>query len=322
MKLDDLRLLAAHFSYPVTPELQSNFRTFLAEMELDADNLYQELEMTSRFADTHQDTSYSNAVVQLHSHTFYEIIYCRNNCAAEYLVGAQRFRLQKGDVILVPPSVSHRPLLPRNMEQPYIRDVVWISTELVAALRRSFPFLTFSRHERGYLLRTAGTKWEYLGELFRVGVREAENRAPGWELAVAGNTLSLLVHLKRAFQDTDTIPPKAEKPELMDQAIAYVEANLAEKISLEDAARALFVSPSTVSQTFRSKMGVSFYRWVIQRRLIEAKALIAEGLSLEHVGAQVGFSDHSVFYRAFRKEYGISPRQYRKLLETSEPPAL
>lgn len=317
MKLDDLRLLAAHFPYPITPELQSRFRVFLAEMGLDADNLYQELEMTSRFADTHQDTSYANAVVQLHSHLFYEIIYCRNNCAAEYLVGAQRFRLQKGDVVLVPPGVSHRPLLPRTMEQPYIRDVVWVSPELVASLQQTFSS-PHSRRNRGYLLRTAGTKWEYLGELFRTGVREAENRAPGWEIAVAGNTLSLLVHLKRAFQDADTIPPEAEKPELLDQAIGYVEANLSRKITLEEAARELYVSPSTISQTFRNKMNTSFYRWVTQRRLIAAKALISENIPLEQVGAQVGFSDHSVFYRAFRKEYGISPRQYRRLLESGE----
>ena len=49
---------------------------------------YQELEMTSRFVDTHRDTSYSNAHLQLHSHTFYELLYCCNTCGAEYLVGA------------------------------------------------------------------------------------------------------------------------------------------------------------------------------------------------------------------------------------------
>ena len=39
---------------------------------------------------------------------------------------------------------------------------------------------------------------------------------------------------------------------------------------------------------------------------------------LEQVGEQVGFSDYSSFYRAFKQEYGISPRQYRKLQEGTE----
>ena len=60
-------------------------------------------------------------------------------------------------------------------------------------------------------------------------------------------------------------------------------------------------------------MGVSFYRYVTQRRLIAAKILIEKGILLEEVSRQTGFQDYSSFYRAFKNEYGISPRQYRSL---------
>ena len=33
---------------------------------------------------------------------------------------------------------------------------------------------------------------------------------------------------------------------------------------------------------------------------------------MEAVAEQVGFSDYSSFFRAFKQEYGVSPRQYRK----------
>ena len=36
--------------------------------------------------------------------------------------------------------------------------------------------------------------------------------------------------------------------------------------------------------------------------------------------AQSGFGDYSAFYRAFRKDYGISPRQYRALREPAQHP--
>ena len=88
---------------------------------------------------------------------------------------------------------------------------------------------------------------------------------------------------------------------------------MAEKITLEDLARHLYVSESTVSKIFRQKMGVSFYRCVTQQRLISAKTLINEGKSLEDVSRAVGFTDYSTFYRAFKKEYGITPRQYTQL---------
>ena len=66
---------------------------------------------------------------------------------------------------------------------------------------------------------------------------------------------------------------------------------------------------------FKQKMGVSVYRYITQRRLIAAKSLIEQGQPLEDVALKVGFSDYSSFYRAFKQEFGISPRRYRSLQE-------
>lgn len=168
------------------------------------------------------------------------------------------------------------------------------------------------------LFRTAGTKWESLGELFRKGVQESERQSPGWEAAVIGNTVTLLTNLKRALLDRSTSPLRAETPELLDQVMAYMEEHLTEKITLLDVARHFFVSEATITLTFRKKMGTSFHRCLNQRRLIAAKTLISEGVLLESVGEQVGFADYSTFYRAFKQEFGISPRQYRKMQEAND----
>ena len=279
---------------------------------------YQELEMSSRYVDTHQDVTHSNSKVSLHSHNFYEILFCHSAADVEYLVGAERYRLQRGDVILIPPGISHRPLLPEQMPEPYRRDVLWVSQELMDHLERVIPTAARLHAQESRLLRTAGTRWEVLGEMFRTGVREYEGQEMGWEDIVLGNTIQLLVYLRRAIQDRSAAPLQAEKPELLDQALAYIEAHLAEKITLSDIAKHLWVSQSTVTQTFRNKLGVSFYRCVTQRRLIAAKTLIIEGAPLESVGQKVGYSDYSSFYRAFKQEFGISPRQFRKKQEHGE----
>lgn len=284
----------------------------------DHTGFYQELEMRTKYVDTHQDITYTNFQVNLHSHNFYEFLFCHTAADAEYLVGANRYRLQKGDVILIPPGISHRPLLPEQLTEPYRRDVLWISQELMEQLEKNLPEEERFRAQEYRLLRTAGTRWEFIGELFHNGVREFEEQAPGWEEIVLGNTIQLLVYLRRAIQDRSAAPLKAEKPDLLNQVLVYIEEHLAEKISLGDIAKLFWVSQSTISQTFRNKLGVSFYRCVTQRRLIAAKNLIIEGLPLESVGQKVGFSDYSSFYRAFKQEFGISPRQFRKKQEQAE----
>ena len=312
--MSEIGKLTKGLDFSNVPEDRRNLPDLLRSLGLDPGSLYQELEMDSRFVNTHRDVSWNNASVNLHSHNFAEILYCCNTCGAEYLVESERYRLQQGDVILVPPGISHRPLLPETMSGPYERYVLWISQEFMRSLEQLFPDEQFNRPTGIRMLRTAGTKWEYLGEIFRRGIREEEQKKPGWETAVVGNTMQLMVQLVRAIHEKSGLL-RAEKPELLEQVMGYIEKNYPHKITLAETARHFYVSESTISQLFRNKMGVSFYRCVTQRRLIAAKTLIAEGVLLDQVGEQVGFSDYSAFYRAFKQEFGISPRQYRKLQE-------
>ena len=312
MKLSIIRDLSRRFSPPTTQEEMQKILDTLRSEGIDFQDFYQELEMSEPLVETHRDVTYSNAQLSLHSHMFYELLFCTNDCGAEYLVGADRYRLRRGDIVFVPPGISHRPLLPETLAEPYQRYVLWLSQDFVDDFTRRFA-PEGKPVAYGTLLRTGGTKWELLGELFRRGVVEAEKRAIGWQAAVYGNTITLLTLMGRSIQERTASVLKAEKPDLLNAVLGYIELHLGDRITLEDTAKHFYVSVSTITQLFRQKMGTSFYRCVTQRRLIAAKALIAEGKLLEEVSRMVGFTDYSSFYRAFKKEYGITPRQYTQL---------
>jgi len=318
VKLDELRRIIAAAS---TLESITDPRQMYDQLRLvgiDPNDFYQELEMSSRFVDTHQDITYSNTHLSLHSHDFYEILFCRACRDVEYLVGSERYRLQPGDIVFVPPGVSHRPILPETAGEPYVRDVLWINTEFFSLLANQFPIPEGEIMNSSCLIRTAGTGWEQIEDLFRLGIKESERKLPGWETVLIGNTILVLSYIRRAITQHTTQPMKAEKPELLDRVTAYIEENFHRHITLSELAKRFYVSESTISHTFKERFGVSVYHYVTQRRLIAAKSLMLEDNSLEDVARQVGFSDYSTFYRAFRQEYGISPRQLRKRQESAK----
>lgn len=253
-------------------------------------------------------------MIQLHCHDYYELIYCRQAAHAQYRLGDQQYALQQGDILFIAPNVLHRPILPKHGDDAYIRDIIRIHPAFMENIYGAFMAPGDTYADKSGLYRLDGIAGAGIGELFRKGIWEAEAQEVGWEAAVVANSLSILAQLRRAMAHE-----KRRKPEgaaLLDQMLAYVELHFAEKLTMGDVARHFFISESTITQTFRKKLGVSFYRCVTQRRLTAAKSLMEQGLPLDAVAEQTGFSDYSSFFRAFKQEYEVSPRQYRKMLLT------
>ena len=151
--------------------------------------------MHSRYVDTIQEVTTVHLAVSLHSHDFFEVIYCRSAADVEYLVGAERYRLQKGDIVFIPPGIPHCPILPEKMPEPYRRDVIRMSKEFVANMFSLDVDNNTEDVSGSFLLRTAGTQWDYLGDLFYQGNLESEKKQAGWELALIANTTKIIVRL-------------------------------------------------------------------------------------------------------------------------------
>ena len=313
MKLDEINLINKLYE-----ENPAQLQDALRQNGIDLTSIYQELEMSSRYVDTHMDISTGDLPVHLHSHSYYEMVYVLSNSGTQYLVGTKRYLLQRGDIILVPPGIGHKPLFPPELAEPYRRIVIWFSNEFLEGIKYILPFDSVPAEERVFLLRTSGTHWDSIGKHFHLGLKEAQEKKEGWQIALCGNTMQLLTLFWRAMSEPQNRPPKTEKPELLDNVVSYIETHLHEKITLSDTAARFYVSESTIGQTFQKKMHVSFYHYVTQRRLIAAKSMILEESNLDLLSEKVGFSDYSTFYRAFKKEFGISPREYRNLIAESQ----
>jgi AraC-like DNA-binding protein len=84
-------------------------------------------------------------------------------------------------------------------------------------------------------------------------------------------------------------------------------------IHLADLAGECGLSVSHFTRAFRRSFGLSPYRWLLERRIDQAKSLLATGdLSLADIALQAGFSDQTAFTRAFGRIVGDSPARWRR----------
>jgi AraC family transcriptional regulator len=95
----------------------------------------------------------------------------------------------------------------------------------------------------------------------------------------------------------------------------YIDAHLANEISLSSLAREARLSPFHFSRAFKQSFGMPPHRYLTSRRIERAKVLLADRtLSVTEIGLGVGFSETSSFTAAFRKLTGGTPTEYRRSL--------
>ena len=104
-----------------------------------------------------------------------------------------------------------------------------------------------------------------------------------------------------------SISESRDQNSLIARVLAYVNSCYQSPVSLTQTASALYVSTSQLSHCFSRELGISFYQYVLQKRLICAKRLLQSGESAAQAAIQSGFSDYSAFYRAYKKYYGQAP---------------
>ncbi len=83
-------------------------------------------------------------------------------------------------------------------------------------------------------------------------------------------------------------------------------------MSLRDLSRKIGVVPNYVSQTLNGRIGETFFDYVNRRRINDALALLIEtNDTILAITYEVGFNSRSSFYKAFKRETGITPSAYR-----------
>lgn len=249
--------------------------------------------------------------VSLHFHDFYEC-YLLLFGELSYQIESVSFALLPGDLLLIGPNQLHRPLF-SSTAVPYERIVLWLSRPFVERLSSEQSDLSacFRQGTRS-VIRLDEPNRERISRLLFELLATTEGTDFGTDVLSRSLAASLLVYLNRISGAGLQPLPKTDvrTSPLVKRVSAYLDEHLAEPVSLDELSRVVFLSKYHLERQFRKETGVSIYQMLLQKRMIRARDLVREGMAFTVVAQRCGFSEYSGFYKAFRNEYGLSPREY------------
>ncbi len=253
--------------------------------------------------------------VASHAHDYYEFyFFLEGNVSMQ--IQERSYPLSYGDVILIPPGIPHK-LIIHDSALPYRRFVFWISQEFCRHL------LTVSA-DYGYLIQFVRERQDYIFHNDRITFNSIQSKllrlleemqgerfCQSAQISLCVN--DLLLHLTRLVYERNHPRQQSETASLCENLCAFIEEHIEENLSLERLSGEFFVSKYHIAHVFKENLGLSVHQYIMKKRLTLCRQAILSDMSITEAYQTFGFGDYSSFFRAFKREYGISPKEFRDM---------
>lgn len=248
-----------------------------------------------------------------HSHDYPELAYILSG-SGKYRIDDVVYEVSEGDLLIFNPGTMHQALV-GDGEVPTTEFFLGFTDVLIGDCEKN----TIPLPCKGAVYHTKG---ELKQKLFKLCASiEAENALyrQGRYFMLKAYLIQMILLIVR--EQTEPVEVKTgysfesvNKKYVVEQIVNYFEDHFSEKISLDQIAENMYLSPFYISKIFKSETGEAPIRHLINIRLDKAKELLEQGWtgSIQEVAAEVGYDDAYHFSKLFKKRYGVSPSQIKK----------
>jgi AraC-like DNA-binding protein len=255
--------------------------------------------------------------VQMHSHDFYELYFFISGLAS-YIVENGHYKLESGDVLLISPGNLHQ-LNVKDTSHLYERIVLWLNPRFVQKLSSEktdllSPF-SYCSTSGNHLIRDPELS-HFLESHLNSLLSSSKGTMPGDDIESHLLIQRILLELFRYLKNNKGSLKKPEVNPTIVKTIDYIDAHLKEDLSLEALAKELYIGKYYLSHLFKKETNTTPHQYILKRRLLVSKSLIEKRLPIREVYLKVGFADYTHFFRAFKKEYGLTPKEFLSQKET------
>jgi AraC-like DNA-binding protein len=258
---------------------------------------------------------------KLHFHESIELLLSLSD-GGDFFIGQDMYPIQKNTLFMMDSAVLHRTVHEKS-DQPYRRYIMHI---LPATLERVSTSQTdFTRSFQAAKTCTVLNE-QQRRELVTLFNQLEETPEPRFGSDVRQNILLLELLLRVCdIWQASTVESGIVNPdyERVLPVLQYIQDHFRESFTLDDLARQFSISKYHLCHIFKNVTGFSVMEYVIQRRIILARELLREPISVQEAGERAGFQTNSHFIRTFSAYTGVSPKRYaRQYLQSDKWSAL
>ncbi len=260
---------------------------------------------------------------EYHHHDFSKIVILIDGDLTYYIEG-KAYILKPWDVLFVNKNEIHKPVV--NPNKYYERIVIWLNPDFMSKyaqgnndLLKCFDIAVKNNYN---LLRLNMKSIDIVKNLIQDIQRCNNSNEFGSEILKESLFIQFMVLMNRLFLNSDKNRDieDIQYDKTIEGVLNYINSNLENDLSIDTIASEFFISKYYLMRKFKNQIGSSIHNYVVQKRLILARSLISDGLSMSDVCNKCGFNDYSSFVRAFKKVYGVSPSNYNPTIHNFESP--
>lgn len=259
--------------------------------------------------------------IGFHFHDFHKILLLMKGNVS-YCVEGRTYDLQADDIVFVPAGEVHRPVL--HDTAIYERIIVYISKDYLNTYRTDnydlAQCLIEAHQKQSHVLRVPAFGTTKLGQIVRELEQSLDSNEYANELYHNLLFLEFMIQLNRvAIHDGIEYLSNSSSNKKMIDVIDYLNEHLTDDLSIDFLAETFYLSRYHLMHAFKEETGYTIGNYLSTKRLLLARDRIRQGEPITNVCYECGFRNYSTFSRAYKKNFGCSPRE--QLSRQTTPPA-
>lgn len=261
---------------------------------------------------------YNGPTVRNHSHEFLELSYVLDGSAKHRTDGIST-TLSKGDYFIIDYNKHHEyhqlgetPFTIMNcLFLPSLIDETLAGCKALSEVVKNYliklDFYQIKDHPTNFIYHDDDGR---IGLLFHALHDEYQHKSMGYIETIRSYLILILIHIMRQIE----LPENAHSGNKMIHDITdYVDKNYHEKLSLTTIAKKYNYSLAHISTVFKNEVGMNFQEYVQSVRMKEScRLLINTSKKVSEIAAAVGYADIKFFNEVFKRQMGITPREFRR----------